>query len=129
MEPMNEAREEHGLVVLGDKIFALGGKTEEGVIASVECLDLSVPNSSWTFMAPMNEARAYPGVEMVDGKILVVGGYFPRFDGGEEFGGDEEVELVRSIESFDPNDGPSGRWTVLKDSIPKFNLKAKISFA
>jgi kelch-like protein 12 len=89
------------VAVLGDKLYAIGGKDSDGVhrLGSVECLDLSVPNSQWTTVAPMTTPRCAMGAVVTGGKIYVTGGYG-----------------LRSIECFDPTVGPAGRWTVVSET-------------
>ena len=99
INPMNEAREWLGLAVLGDKLFAMGGRDEDGTLSSVECLDLSVPNSQWTTVAPMTSPRFRMGAVVTGGKIYIAGG-----------------RGSSSIECFDPSDGPAGRWTVVSET-------------
>ena len=98
INPMNEARQWLGVAVLGNKLFAVGGINDEGCLRSVECLDLSVPNSAWTAVAPMTIPRFGFGVAVTGGKIYAI---------GSMRGGDARS----SMECFDPNEGPQGQWT------------------
>ena len=86
------------VAVLGDKLYAIGGKDSDGVhrLGSVECLDLSVPNSQWTTVAPMTTPRLNMGAVVTGGTIYIAGGHGSS-----------------SIDCFDPSDGPAGRWTVV----------------
>ena len=46
---LSTARSHLAVAVLGGKLYAIGGEdSEEEPLHSVECLDLSVPNSQWT---------------------------------------------------------------------------------
>ena len=102
INPMNEARFELGVAVLGDKFFAIGGEDNEfNKFSSVECLDLSVPNSAWTPVAPMTMPRSGFGVAVTGGKVYAIGGY-----------GDARS----SMECFDPNEGPQGQWTLTSET-------------
>ena len=96
--PMNEAREQLGLAVLGDKLYAIGG---DGLSSSVECLDLSIPDGQWAPVASMTMPRSEGFVEAVvtDGKIYAIGGR-----------GTDPAEHI--MECFDPNEGPQGQWTM-----------------
>ena len=88
------------VAVLGDKLYAIGGLNSQGQnLSSVECLDLSVPNSQWTTVAPMSTPRAGMGAVVTGGKIYIAGGHGSS-----------------SIECFDPSDGPAGRWTVVSET-------------
>ena len=102
INPMNETRQWPGVAVLGDKLFAIGGSDKAyNPLSSVECLDLSVPNSAWTPVAPMTMPRYGFGVTVTGGKIYAIGG-----DGG----------VSSSMECFDPNEGPQGRWTLTSNT-------------
>ena len=97
---LSTARSSLAVAVLGDKLYAIGGEdSEEEPLHSVECLDLSVPNSQWTAVAPMTTPRHGMGAVVTGGKIYVAGGYGSS-----------------NIECFDPNDGPAGRWTVVSET-------------
>ena len=112
INPMNEAREELGGAVLGDKLFAIGGEDNEyKFLSSVECLDLSVPNSAWTPVAPMTMPRDGFGVAVTGGKIYAIGGF------GHARG---------SMECFDPNEGPQGQWTLITE-VEKFTQIVSVS--
>ena len=99
----HQARDELGVAVLGDKLFAIGGMSDpwKGRLSSVECLDLSVPDSAWTPVAPMTMPRMSLGVAVTGGKVYAIGGY-----------GDARS----SMECFDPNEGPQGRWTLTSNT-------------
>ena len=101
---MNDARRGLGVAVLGDKLFAIGGQDDaRKVLSSVECLDLSVPNSAWTPVAPMTRPRRDIGVAVTGGKIYAIGG-----DG----------DAKGSMECFHPNDGPQGQWMAMGLLLP-----------
>ena len=96
---LSTARAALAVAVLGDKLYAIGGISHSQVLSSVECLDLSVPNSQWTTVAPMTSPRCGMGAVVTGGKIYIAGGYGSS-----------------SIECFDPSDGPAGRWTVVSEA-------------
>ena len=98
---LSTARSSLAVAVLGDKLYAIGGyDSQDQRLSSVECLDLSVPNSQWTTVAPMTSPRYGMGAVVTGGKIYIAGGYGSS----------------RSIECFDPSDGPAGRWTVVSET-------------
>ena len=92
---LSTARCSLAVAVLGDELYAIGGIN----LSSVECLDLSVPNSQWTTVAPMTTPRCGMGAVVTGGKIYIAGGHGSS-----------------SIECFDPSDGPAGRWTVVSEA-------------
>ena len=105
LAPMIVPRRDHETAAVDGKLFAIGGRNnvpdgfgEEERLSSVECLDLSVPNSEWTPMAPMTMPLCDLGVGVTGGKIYVIGG---------------ESDDGKSVECFDPHDGPQGRWTLI----------------
>ena len=103
INPMNETRQWPGVAVLGDKLFTMGGKdNEDNILSSVECLDLSVPNSAWTPAAPMTRPRRGFGVAVTGGKVYVIGGY---------------RNARTSMECFDPNEGPQGQWALTSETM------------
>ena len=98
------------MAVLGDKLYAIGGQDDQNQsLSSVECLDLSVPNSQWTTVAPMTTPRCFLGAVVTGGKIYIAGGI-----------------ASSSIECFDPSDGPAGQWTIV---IGTSQFAAAASFA
>ena len=117
---LNTARSYLAVAVLGEKLYAIGGCSEDMVLSSTECLDLSVANSQWSPVAPMTTRPRCFGVGAVatGGKIYVAGGQtFERTD--LEVDNDEPAassERVESIQCFDPKDGPVGCWTVVSET-------------
>ena len=107
---LSTARSYLAVAVLGDKLYAIGGidsqnqvsssiRPQYQTLSSVECLDLSVPNSQWTTVAPMTTPRCDIGAVVTGGKIYIAGG-----------------RGSSSIECFDPSDGPAGRWSVVSET-------------
>ena len=110
INPMNEARQSLGVAVVGDKLFAIGGSDKAyNILSSVECLDLSVPNSQWTTVAPMTTPRCGMGVVVTCGKIYIARGFGSS-----------------SINCFDPNDGPAGRWTAVSETSEFGHLQYRL---
>ena len=57
--PMAEARENHAVVVLEGKLYAVGGRdNNDGLLSSVERYDAA--SNAWEEVAPMVTARAFP---------------------------------------------------------------------
>ena len=114
ISPMNEDRDHVEVAALGSKLFAIGGEdADQHRLSSVECLDLSVPNSAWTPVAPMTMPRSVFGVAVTGEKIYAFGG--------------ELDSAMNSMECFDPNDGPGGQWAVMNET-PNF-FTGSIRFA
>ena len=106
---LSTARSFLAVAVLGDKLYAIGGQGSQCQrLSTVECLDLSVPNSQWTTVAPMTSPRCGMGSVVTGGKIYIAGG------------------SSSSIECFDPSDGPAGRWTVVSETS-EFAAGAKLT--
>ena len=73
--PLKIPRSNLAVAVLYDKLYAIGGQDSQNqFLSSVECLDLSVPNSQWTIVAQMTVPRADMGVVLKGNKIYVAGG-------------------------------------------------------
>ena len=70
---MSTAREHHGAVVLGGKIFVAGGSPSNIVGTSVESFDAAT--IQWTAVTPMNTRRCTHGVVSALGKLFAVGGF------------------------------------------------------
>ena len=125
INPMNEARYKLGVAVLGDKLFAIGGMSDpwKGRLSSVECLDLSVPDSAWTPVAPMTMPRCHFGVAVTGGKIYAIAGY----NKGNGRDGYNSNDAANSMECFDPNNGPEGRWIRVKLTSTPHNIRASVT--
>ena len=77
ISPMTMVRHKHKLVLLKNRVYAVGGsKTDETVkeeaLSDCEYYDLSL--NEWVAMRSMNKARKHPGVTCVLDTICVVGG-------------------------------------------------------
>jgi hypothetical protein len=71
--PMPTARFGAGAVVVGGKIWVIGGATGRGLpSAAVEVYDPA--GDSWEVHAPLKVARSQPAVGVINGKIVVAGG-------------------------------------------------------
>lgn len=99
---MRQARGGLDAAVIGDKIYAAGGKGrgfpdfDEEPYATLEVFD--IPTGRWTKGSDMPTARHHLGVDAVDGKLYAVGG---RVVGDLSIG---------AVERFDP---ATGVWEVL----------------
>ena len=101
------------MAVIGDKLFAIGGTNFRfHFVRSVECLDLSVPNSAWTAVASMTLPRSCF-------RVAVTGGEIYLYDYAIE--GNDDASI--SMECFDPNEGPQGQWSLWSEAT-EFPLSA-----
>ena len=73
---MSTAREHHGAVVLGGKIYVAGGSPSNIVGTSVESFDAAT--NQWTAVTPMNTRRVGHDLVSAQGKLFAVGGYNPQ---------------------------------------------------
>jgi N-acetylneuraminic acid mutarotase len=69
---MSQARGGLGVVVVGDKIYAVGGRTVEGFVGTTEQYDPKT--DTWTAVKSMPAPRAYFAVAAYQGKIYCIGG-------------------------------------------------------
>lgn len=117
---MNQARNFLGVAVVGEKLYAIGGRGSSGVaMSSVECLDLADPTSKWTFVAPMNAARAWFGTAVGGGRIYAIRGQMPN----------TFQSYMRMVECFDPRKGPMGRWDVALTKVDFHEMAGVTSVA
>jgi len=85
--PMSTARKQHGVAVLGGKLYAVGGHTDAG--GDTNSVEAYYPaTNTWSAAAPMSSLRKQFGVAVVSGKLYAVGG--------------DSVEGFTSAEAFDP---------------------------
>ena len=95
LAPMPTARGALGTAVVGDTLYAVGGRDGPDSLASVEAYDLK--RGTWSTRAPIpGHGRDHLGVAALGGFVYAVGG---RYDGGEEMS-----EFLR----YDPR---ADRWT------------------
>jgi N-acetylneuraminic acid mutarotase len=69
---MSQARYGLGVVVVDDKIYAIGGYTDDGVVGTMECDDPVC--DTWTTLASMPTPRACFAIAACQGKIYCMGG-------------------------------------------------------
>ena len=105
---LQQARWNHGLVRLGDVLYAVGGCGQQN---SMEALSLTDLDSGWAPRPPMNERRYVPGVGVLDGLIYVVGG------------ADSQWSPQRTVECFHP--GALFRLLGVFRSIIKFSFSGE----
>lgn len=70
--PMQKARANFGLAVVGDKIYAIGGMEGNGFISTVEEYDPAT--DTWAYKQSLPTARGNFTTSVVNGKIYVIGG-------------------------------------------------------
>jgi N-acetylneuraminic acid mutarotase len=101
---MQQARQGHGVAVLGGVLYAAGGIAPNGTyLSSVEALDTTSASPSWRRVQDMLEARMYLGFAAHGGALYAVGGKGP--------GPDEYHPLIlASVETFDAR---AGAWRAL----------------
>ncbi|GAA41725.2 kelch-like protein 2/3 [Clonorchis sinensis] len=93
---MQYARCHLGASVLGNKVYAIGGRDESSRFASCEVLHH--PPTKWCPIAPMSCARSAPGVAALQNQIFVVGGV------------NENGEMLSTVECFNPD---TNAWTMV----------------
>ena len=84
---LQQARWNHGLVRLGDVLYAVGGCGQQNSMEALSLIDLE---SGWAPRPPMNARRYLPGVAVLHGLIYVVGG------------ADSQWNAQRTVECFHP---------------------------
>ena len=84
---LQQARWTHGLVRLGDVLYAVGGCGQQNSMEALSLIDLE---SGWAPRPPMNARRYVPGVAVLNGLIYVVGG------------ADSQWSAQRTVECFHP---------------------------
>ncbi len=71
-EPMPTARSSFGIAVVQNKIYVIGGETDEGYTIANEVYDPLT--DTWETRTPMPTVRADLSANVVDGKIYLIGG-------------------------------------------------------
>ena len=98
LEPMPTARGALGAAIVGDTLYAVGGRDGPDSLNTVEAYDLR--QGAWSSAAPIPGAgRDHLGVAALGGFLYAVGG---RYDGGKEMN-----EFLR----YDPR---ADRWTEMQ---------------
>ena len=70
--PMQVARSSLGVAVVNDKIYAIGGTTENGVVNTNE--EYNPVSDTWTYKKPMPTPRENFAITSYQNKIYCVGG-------------------------------------------------------
>ena len=70
---MNVSRSGHALVACDGRLIAIGGKTEENPLSSVEMLS-NLERHCWEDLKPMNKARNCFAAVAFGGKVYAIGG-------------------------------------------------------
>ncbi|WP_146395889.1 hypothetical protein [Pseudobythopirellula maris] len=104
LEPLPLARSSHDAVVIGDKLYAVGGWTLQGDegsewIDKVHVYDFADPGAGWTAIDQPFERRALAAGEW-NGKLLAIGGM------------ESSHGISQEVNCYDP---ASGEWTTLAD--------------
>lgn len=84
---MFEKRWNHGLVRIGDMLYAVGGCGQQNTMEALSLTDLE---AGWSQRPSMECRRHVPGVGVLDGLIYVVGG------------ADSQWNAYRAAEAFHP---------------------------
>ena len=87
-----------GVAVVGDTLYAMGGRSRGEPLGAVEALDLRT--GSWSKLAPLRPPRDHLGAAVIDGELYIAGGRYP---GGNE---------LATFERYDPVED---RWEALTD--------------
>jgi hypothetical protein len=75
---MRSGRTDFKAVLVGNKIYAIGGRTTNGYTGSVETLDLSMTNPTWQAAGSLNTARGLFTISVNNGVIYIAGGIMPN---------------------------------------------------
>lgn len=97
MPPLPEPRSTHDSVVVGDKIYVIGGWSMPGgdssnaeFLGSALVFDLSRPKDGWQELPPPPFRRRALAVGALDGKVYAIGGLT------------DDEKVVRSVDIYDP---------------------------
>jgi len=101
--PMGSSRDECGVAVLEDQLYAVGGEGSEpdsddgdGALRSVIRYDLAT--NTWETVAPMSTERKALGVTVLDGMLYAVGGENLEAVADDDY----EGPFMKSAERFNP---------------------------
>ena len=105
LAPLPEARSSHDAVVIGDKLYVVGGWTLDGDrkgkwLDTAWAFDLTTPQGKWEAIAKPNFRRRALAAAQWNGKLVALGGM------------DEDVNISRQVSLLDP---ATGEWTELAE--------------
>jgi N-acetylneuraminic acid mutarotase len=105
LAPLPEPRSSHDAVVIGDKLYVVGGWTLSGDrkgawLDTAWSFDLTNPQGKWEAIAKPTFRRRALAAAQWDGKLVVLGGM------------DEDVNISREVRVLDP---ATGEWTELAE--------------
>lgn len=105
LAPLPEARSSHDAVVIGDKVYVVGGWTLDGDrkgtwLDTAWSIDLKDPAAKWEAIAKPNFRRRALAAAQWNGKLVALGGM------------DEDVNISRTVSVLDP---ATGEWTELAE--------------
>lgn len=93
MPPMPTGRVAFGSAVVRDKIYVIGGRSEDDPLMAGRTMDcFNIVTQTWQAMPPMKTRRIRCAAVALDGKLYVVGGCF-----------DDLIGVRTSMERFDPD--------------------------
>ncbi|XP_066289651.1 kelch-like protein 24 [Branchiostoma lanceolatum] len=98
LAPMNTARRRHKLAVVQGKVYAIGGKNNNGKLASVEVYDRNL--NKWTEGVALPQPRYRHAAAALDGNIYAIGGC------------DDKREKTSTVFRFRPGDS---QWQLQRD--------------
>ena len=99
--PMNIAKFGHGVGVVDNKMYTVGGTGAHhpGLSDTRRCVECYDPSTGqWSAVADMSTTRCGCGVDVVDGKLYAVGG------------ASDDGHIVSSVECFDIS---TGQWSTV----------------
>lgn len=105
LAPLPEARSSHDAVVIGDKLYVVGGWTLDGDrkgtwLDSAWSIDLKDPAAKWEAIGKPNFRRRALAAAQWNGKLVALGGM------------DEDQEISRQVSLLDP---ATGEWSELAE--------------
>jgi N-acetylneuraminic acid mutarotase len=105
LAPLPEARSSHDAVVIGDKLYVVGGWTLDGDrkgtwLDTAWSFDLTNPQGKWEAITKPNFRRRALAAAQWNGKLVALGGM------------DEDVNISRQVSLLDP---ATGEWTELAE--------------
>jgi N-acetylneuraminic acid mutarotase len=105
LAPLPEARSSHDAVVIGDKLYVVGGWTLDGDrkgkwLDTAWAFDLTKPEGEWEAIAKPNFRRRALAAAQWEGKLVALGGM------------DADVNISRQVSVLDP---ATGEWSELAE--------------